>query len=147
MATKYQIELEVKGLTMDYWEKAHVLFGIQYGIYLANDNWYPYGEDDVEQAIKFVFNRSRVNNMITILQPMSHASPSQDKTLKKAFEKKTTIKEAYIYAYPENNILNPLDFVGIKNFKIVHHAIIGESKKLKIPGIFEVYAFQADQII
>ena len=126
------------------------VLGMQYGVYLATGgDWYPYnrtGLDEIKDALNFVYTRSGMNNSVTILITINNGFTTQEKFLRKAFAKKTAVKEAYTYAYPFGMILNPLENIIITDFKVTQHKTLSENKKLKIPGMFEVFSFEAKKI-
>ncbi len=133
------------------------IYGINYGVYLVNDHWYPYtipNLDDFKEGLKSVCKQSVMNDSVTVLMPIT-ATRTEANFFIKAYKDKTKVNNfvRIACAYSSTNDKSPIkvanpdttDFAGINmdDFKITQYRVLGENKKFKIPGMFEVFSFES----
>jgi hypothetical protein len=135
MSTDVVIKLQVNDAVKQspYDNEMPSVYGIDHGIHLADDSWDPYDVPnmDVKKALRYPYKHSGMMKSVTILLPVFRDFATEEKFLIEAFNNKTTVRLAMIYAYPEGHIVKPLENMLIYDFKVVQYRLTA-----KIEGVW-----------
>ena len=149
MSTNVVISLQVNDAVKKspYDNEVPRVYGMHHGVHLADEDWYPYDVPgmDVKKALKYAYKHSGMTKSVTVLLPLARDFQTEEKFLADAFNNKTTVHMAMMYAYPEGHILNPLENMLIHDFKVVQFRLTATIDGV-LPRFYQVFSFEAKKL-